>query len=91
MIDALRHSLIATGLITVLELAVIARILLRAHRDPASRIAWVVVVGMLPLLGMVAYLLLGEVNVGRRRVQRLSPADGVLGGGPPGLDGRHPL
>ena len=30
-----------------------------------------VVVGVLPLLGMLAYLLLGEVNIGRRRVERL--------------------
>ncbi len=71
MIDTLRHSLIAIGLVTLLELAVIARILLRPHRDPASRIAWMVVVGVLPLLGMLAYLLLGEVNIGRRRAERL--------------------
>ena len=57
--------------VTLLELAVIARILLRPHRDPASRIAWMVVVGVLPLFGMLAYLLLGEVNIGRRRVARL--------------------
>jgi cardiolipin synthase len=31
----------------------------------------VVVVGVLPLLGILAYLLLGEVNIGRRRVERL--------------------
>ena len=71
MIARLHHSLLAIALITLLELAVIARILLRPHRDPASRIAWVVVVGVLPLLGMLAYLLLGEVNIGRRRVERL--------------------
>jgi cardiolipin synthase len=71
MIATLHHSLLAIALITLLELAVIARILLRPHRDPASRIAWVVVVGVLPLLGMLAYLLMGEVNIGRRRVERL--------------------
>ncbi len=71
MIATLHHSLIAIALVTLLELAVIARILLRPHRDPASRIAWVVVVGLLPGLGMLAYLLLGEVNIGRRRVKRL--------------------
>src|SRR4249919_4156384 len=70
MIAALHHSLVALALVTLLELAVIARILLRPHRDPASRIAWMVVVGALPLLGMLAYLLLGEVNIGRRRVKR---------------------
>jgi cardiolipin synthase len=71
MIDLVRHSLVAIGILTLLELAVIARILLRPHRDPASRIAWMVVVAVLPLLGMLAYLLLGEVNIGRRRVNRL--------------------
>jgi cardiolipin synthase A/B len=71
MIATLHHSLLAIALITLLELAVIARILLRPHRDPASRIAWMVVVGVLPLFGMLAYLLLGEVNIGRRRVERL--------------------
>ena len=71
MITVLHHSLLAIALVTLLELAVIARILLRPHRDPASRIAWIVVVGVLPLVGMFAYLLLGEVNIGRRRVKRL--------------------
>ena len=71
MIATLQHSLLAIAVVALLELAVIARILLRPHRDPASRIAWVVVVGALPLLGMFGYLLLGEVNIGRRRVARL--------------------
>ena len=71
MIFDFHHSLIAIAIIALLELAVVARILLRPHRDPASRIAWIVVVGALPLLGMFAYLLLGEVNIGRRRVKRL--------------------
>ena len=48
-----------------------ARILLRPHRDPASRIAWLVVVAAHQLLGMLAYLLLGEVSIGRRRVARM--------------------
>src|ERR1700722_5510370 len=72
MMAMLHHSLIAIALLTLLELTIIVRILLRPHRDPASRIAWVVVVCMLPLWGMFAYLLLGEVNIGRRRVKRLN-------------------
>jgi cardiolipin synthase len=71
MIETLHHSLIAAVIIAPLELAVIARILLRPHRDPASRIAWLVIVGVLPLIGIFAYLLLGEVNIGRRRMKRL--------------------
>ena len=71
MIDFVRHSFVAFGLVLMLELGVFARILLRPNRDPAARIAWLVVVAALPLLGMLAYLLLGEVSIGRRRSQRL--------------------
>ena len=71
MIATLHRSLLAVAFITLLELMVMARILLRPHRDPAFRIAWVVVVAALPLIGMFAYLLLGEVNIGRSRVKRL--------------------
>jgi cardiolipin synthase A/B len=67
----LHHSLLAVAFTTLLDLAIIVRILLRPHRDPASRIAWVVVVCALPVLGTITYLLLGEVNIGRRRVERL--------------------
>lgn len=69
MIHLPHHSLLV--LFTLLELALIARILLRPHRDPASRIAWMVVVLVIPLVGMLAYLLLGEVSIGRHRVARL--------------------
>jgi cardiolipin synthase len=71
MIAPLHHSLLAVAFITLLEMIVMVRILLRPHSDPASRIAWVVVVAVLPLMGMFAYLLLGEVNIGRGRVKRL--------------------
>lgn len=59
---------------TLLMIAVFARILLRPHRDPASRLAWLVVVASLPFAGTLAYLLLGETNIGRRRVARLQAA-----------------
>jgi cardiolipin synthase len=55
----------------LLTLGVMARIMLRPNRTPASRVAWLVVVGAVPLFGIVAYLLLGEVNIGRRRVARV--------------------
>lgn len=54
----------------LLWLAVIVRAILRPHRDPASRIAWVVVIAVLPIAGVVFYLLLGETNIGRKRVAR---------------------
>jgi cardiolipin synthase len=53
-----------------LQAAVMVRVLLRPHRDPAARIAWVVVIAALPVLGILAYVLFGEVNLGRARVER---------------------
>jgi cardiolipin synthase A/B len=68
--SALELSAIAIAIVLA-QLATIVRILLRPHRDPASRIAWLVVVTMLPLFGICAYLLFGEVSIGRRRAKRL--------------------
>ena len=59
------------GLIFLFHLAFVARALLRPHREPASRVAWVVVILVLPVVGIVAYILLGETNLGRRRVSRI--------------------
>jgi cardiolipin synthase len=56
---------------TVLVVALIVRVLLRPHRQSASRIAWIVVIVALPVVGILAYLLFGEVNIGRRRVERM--------------------
>ena len=53
-----------------IQLVLIVRALLRPHREPASRIAWVVVIVALPVLGILAYILFGEVSIGRRRVRR---------------------
>jgi cardiolipin synthase len=87
----LNHSLIALSAHTLLVAAVFGRILLRPNRDPASRIAWILVVAALPFIGIVAYLLFGETNIGRHRVARLKaalarlpPTDG------PGFRAAHP-
>ena len=55
----------------LIQIALIVRVLLRPHREPASRIAWVVVIITFPVLGILAYILLGETNIGRRRVERM--------------------
>ena len=60
-----------TGLFFLVHLAFVARSILRPHREPASRVAWVVVIMVLPVAGIVAYILLGETNIGRRRVARM--------------------
>src|SRR5262245_63662528 len=77
-----------TGAFFLVHLGVIARVILRPHRDPASRIAWIVVIIVLPVIGIVAYILLGETSIGRRRVSRVQA---VLAGMPdltktPGID-----
>ncbi len=53
------------------HVAVLVRVMLRPHREPASRIAWVAVVLALPVFGLLAYILFGEVNIGRSRVERV--------------------
>src|SRR5947208_12400682 len=60
-----------TGTYLLIQLGVITRAILRPHREPASRVAWVVVIVVLPVIGIIAYILLGETNIGRRRVSRM--------------------
>ena len=55
----------------VLQVVFVGRALLRPHREPASRLAWVVVIIVAPVVGMLAYVLFGETNIGRRRIARL--------------------
>lgn len=65
-------------LFVLLELGFLARSLLRPHRDPASRLAWVVVILALPVAGMLVYLFFGETNLGRRRVGRMRAVAAAL-------------
>lgn len=64
-------TLLWTGLLFLVHVGVAARAILRPHRDPAARVAWIVVIFSLPVIGIIAYLLLGETNIGRRRVARM--------------------
>src|SRR4029077_6202500 len=59
------------GAFLLVHLGVIARVILRPHREPASRIAWIVVMIVLPVVGILTYIFLGETSIGRRRVSRL--------------------
>ncbi len=62
----------------MIVLITMLRVLLRPHREPASRIAWTVVIVALPGLGVVAYLLFGETNIGRRRAARMRKVRDLL-------------
>ncbi|MGN6154475.1 MAG: cardiolipin synthase [Sphingomicrobium sp.] len=59
--------LVLTAIVILIELAVLVRAILRPHREPASRLAWVIIIVVAPIVGTVAYLLLGETRVRRRR------------------------
>src|SRR5436190_20334426 len=54
-------------LVALAEAAVFIRAILRPHREPASRIAWAVVIVALPIVGIIAYLLIGEVRISLKR------------------------
>lgn len=64
-------SLLLTVALYIVHLLVVARAITRPNRTPASRVAWVAVIMLLPLLGVTAYLLLGETSIGRGRIRRL--------------------
>lgn len=55
----------------LIHVGVIIRVLLKRNRDPSSRVAWILVILALPVLGIVAYILLGETNIGRKRIARM--------------------
>jgi cardiolipin synthase len=85
------HQILAalwTGLLYMVHLAFAAQAVLRPHREPASRVAWVVVIMVLPIVGIVAYVLLGDTSIGRRRAARVREALGQLPDptGAPGAD-----
>lgn len=70
-------SLIATLALVAhfaLQVGIAVRVLLRPHREPAARMTWVILVFAVPLVGFIAYLLVGETNIGRRRAERLRQA-----------------
>ncbi|WP_028604841.1 cardiolipin synthase [Ottowia thiooxydans] len=57
----------------VLVLAVSMRVLLRDDLSPDKRMAWLMVLTLLPYVGVVIYYLLGEISLGRRLTGRHQP------------------
>src|ERR1700722_2711673 len=62
----------------VIYLSTVARAITRPDRTPASRVAWIAVITCLPVIGVVAYLFLGETSIGRERAHRLRDAESRL-------------
>jgi cardiolipin synthase len=63
-------STIGSVAIFAADAATIVRALLRPHREPASRLAWIIAVLALPIVGVVLYLLLGETRISGPRRNR---------------------
>lgn len=84
------ESLVVVAVHILVEFVLILRVMLRPHRDPASRIAWVAVIASVPVLGIVCYILFGEVNIGRRRVARLRRILTEMPGKVPAVPGDEP-
>ncbi len=63
-------STILLTLYVILVLAVAARVLLRDDMKPDTRMAWIIVLLLLPYVGVVMYYLLGEVSLGRHLTGR---------------------
>ncbi len=57
------------------HVVVLIRAITRPHRDPTSRIAWVAIITLVPLLGIIAYFWLGEVTIGQARMNRIRAAE----------------
>ena len=67
-------AIVAVGVFAI-HLLTVLRAVTRPNRTPASRVAWVAVIMCLPVIGVVAYLLLGETSIGHERVRRLDEAE----------------
>lgn len=65
----LNWQTIGSGVVFIADAGTIMRALLRPHREPASRLAWIIAVLALPIVGVLLYLLLGEarISAGRRK------------------------
>src|ERR1700692_2004224 len=75
--DDLGAAVVAVGGFFI-SLLTVLRAITRPDRTPASRVAWIAVIMCLPVIGVVAYLFLGETSIGHERAHRLRDAESRL-------------
>ena len=78
MTDVQLTAMFWSSLVVGIHVAFIVRAISRPHREPAARIAWLLVIILLPAIGILTYFLFGETRIGRRRVQRMREAHAEL-------------
>ena len=66
----LNWQAIGSGVVFVADVVTIMRALLRPHREPASRLAWIIAILALPIAGVILYLFLGEARISGPRRER---------------------
>lgn len=71
---------LAAGIIVgvAIQVSFIVRVLLKRKLNPVSRLAWLVVLFASPGVGVIAYLLLGDINIGDRRLARIKKVVAAL-------------
>jgi cardiolipin synthase len=57
---------------------ILGRIILRPQREPASRLAWLIATIAVPVVGILAYLLLGEARISAKRRARYASIEAHL-------------
>jgi len=75
------ESLWTVGLVSVeflIRLGLVGYLLIRQHKSPSSRAAWIVVILALPVAGGILYVLVGEVRLGSRRVRKYAEIDRLI-------------
>lgn len=67
---AFDFSLILSAAYIAAFTVIVGRIILRPQREPASRLAWLIATITVPVVGIIAYLLLGEARISAKRRAR---------------------
>ncbi|MEI4486728.1 cardiolipin synthase [Frigidibacter sp. MR17.14] len=88
MLSSFQWSVVLHFLLQALTLM---RVLAREDREPAARMAWVLVVVGLPFVGVGLYFLVGEVRISRGKIQRMTEALAALPPEPPSAPGEAPI
>src|SRR4051812_10050322 len=65
-------------------------VVIRRKKQPAVCLAWLTLIFLVPFVGLAAYLLIGEIRLGARRIRRYAhDMDIVARANRPGIQLRH--
>lgn len=64
----------------LIALAVVLRVLSRSRMEPSTRLAWIMIIEALPVVGVLSYLLFGEIRIARAERQRVADFRAKLSG-----------